>query len=235
MYIQLRNREPEAGTKSPRLRNVQEVARFLTHASGDVEFSEWSNEEIRLKPGPGEADLKNHRIDLNAGFTSYYENHVRPVRRSNGCHRLHHKDARHLEKDDTMRKSFEATLKWIKETDFVRRSSPSSPSSTPSSSSSPSPSPSLPASASEVPASPAPVRLITTSSAIHQLLQLPYENEVRDLPPNHLAHPLVTRAHSHTHTSGSGYHLKLRNLVSNQILPSPLSPDCHAMFYASEP
>lgn len=193
MYIQLRNKQPDPGTRSPSITHVQEVTRFLTHASGDVEFTEWSDDEIRLRSGPSESDLKNHRIDLNAGFSRYYEDHVRRVRRANGCHRLHHRDARHLEKDDTMRKSFEATLKWLKDTDFVRRSNGATPPSSSSSSSNPpssASSDSLSASQPELqqqqqqeqkrclPPHP-PVRLITTSSAIQQLLQLPYENEVR--------------------------------------------------------
>ena len=148
MYIQLRNRQPDPSCKSPVISDVKEVTRFLTHPSGEVEFSEWCNDEIRLKAPPGESDLKNYRIDLNSGFQEYYEDHVKRVRKSNGCHTLHHNDARHLEKDDTMRKSFEATLKWIKETDFIRRSEKKP-------------------------------KIITTSSAIHLLLQLPYENEVR--------------------------------------------------------
>jgi hypothetical protein len=150
MYIQLRNRQPDPSIKSPVITGVHEVSRFLTHPNGEVEFSDWSNDEIRLKPGPGESDLKNHRIDLNQGFSNYYEGHVKRVRKMNGCHTLHHNDARHLEKDDTMRKSFEATLKWIKETDYINRCDPVNK-----------------------------PKIITTSSAIHLLLQLPYENEVR--------------------------------------------------------
>lgn len=148
MYIQLRNRQPDPSCKSPVISKVREVSRFLTHPSGEVEFTEWSNDEIRLKSPPGESDLKNYRIDLNSGFQQYYEDHVKRVRKSNGCHTLHHNDARHLEKDDTMRKSFEATLKWIKETNFLNKGSQEKP------------------------------KIITTSSAIHLLLQLPYENEV---------------------------------------------------------
>lgn len=150
MYIQLRNRQPDPSCKSAVISGVREVSRFLTHASGDVEFTDWSNDEIRLKSPPMESDLKNYRIDLNSGFTQYYEDHVKRIRQSNGCHTLHHNDARHLEKDDTMRKSFEATLKWIKESDYLNQ-------------------------CDQKP------KIITTSSAIHLLLQLPYENEVRKM------------------------------------------------------
>ena len=165
MYIQLRNRASGAGsaadhrsaaTKPVSISGVKEVCRFLTHPSGDVEFTEWINDEIRLKPPPAEHELKNHRIDLNQGFTRYYEDHVKRMRKANGCRSMHHRDARHLEKDDTMRKSFEATLKWIKETDFLRRME------------------------QEQQRRP---KIITTSTAIQLLLQLPYENEVRLSPP----------------------------------------------------
>ena len=156
MYIQLRNRKTDPTQKSPVVSDVKEVCRFLTHPStGRVEFNEWSNEEIRLKPPPAESDLKNYRIDLNLGFNRYYEDHVKKIRRSNGCQNMHHNDARHLEKDDTLRQSFEATLKWIKETDYIKRYERLN---------------------GKKP------KVISTSTAIQLLLTLPYENEEKNCP-----------------------------------------------------
>jgi hypothetical protein len=116
MYVQSKNKVPRKETPEtgplPVLSSVREVTRFITSSSGKPEFKSWDNHEIRLKPPPSEHDLKALKIDLNYGFEDYWKQHC-----SQPKHIKHHQNGvpKGLEKDEVLRKMFEASLKWIKD------------------------------------------------------------------------------------------------------------------------
>lgn len=185
MYIQSR-RDPSVKqtTPYPRLTSIKEVTRFITSATGEPQFTAWSNDEIRLKQCPSESDLRSYKIDLNNGFEQYWSQHLKDVhaplahhhnnhnhhplrssasqnhlnQRLNHNHHHHHMSSLNLshlgrnvhhpgmEKDDVNRKTFEATLKWLKKAGYFSNSEKKP-------------------------------KLVTTSSALYLLLQLPYEKD----------------------------------------------------------
>lgn len=116
MYIQARNRQPRDPDSLPVLSSIREVTRFVTSSSGDPEFKPWANHEIRLKTPPSENDLRSARIDLNQGFNEYWEKHCSQPRH---IHFHQNGVAKGLEKDEVLRKTFEASLKWIKDNNFL--------------------------------------------------------------------------------------------------------------------
>ena len=103
---------PPPSQPTPALTSVRELTRFITSSTGDPIFKPWDNQEIRVKPFPSELDLDAHRIDLNQGFQEYWDKHC-----SQPKHIYHHQNGvpKGLEKDEVLRKAFEASLYWIKE------------------------------------------------------------------------------------------------------------------------
>ena len=118
MYIQSKNRGPKKETQGslPVLSNVREITRFVTTSSGKPDFKPWENHEIRLKPPPTEHDLRSLKIDLNYGFEDYWKQHC-----SQPKHIKHHQNGvpKGLEKDEVLRRMFEASLKWIKDNNVI--------------------------------------------------------------------------------------------------------------------
>lgn len=180
MYIQQR-RDPSVKFTSPypRINSIKEITRFITTVDGEPKFTAWSNDEIRLKSLPSESDLRSGKIDLNSGFDVYWNQHLKDVHhpiahknhplRSSASqnhlnhHRLNNSHSHHMsslnlshlghnvhhpgmEKDDFNRKTFEATLKWLKKAGYFRNKEKKP-------------------------------KLVTTSSALYLMLQLPYEKD----------------------------------------------------------
>lgn len=137
--------------KHAEFKSIKQLARFVVNS--EPKFEEWKNHEIRVKTLPTEDDFRTARIDLNKGFSEYWDHlvcHHHILESGTSRHRSPNNSINECSinttesRDELMKKSFEATLKWIVDTDYLASNKP---------------------------------KMITTSPSLYLLLQLPYEDD----------------------------------------------------------
>lgn len=118
--------------KHSELKGIKQLAKFTVNS--EPQFEEWKNHEIRVKALPPDDDFRTARIDLGKGFNEYWDHLVhqhnilktgRDSRRQSPNTSFNECTINTTEsRDELMKKSFDATLKWVVDTDYLSNNKP---------------------------------------------------------------------------------------------------------------
>lgn len=117
--------------KHPEFKNIKELNRFIVNS--EPRFESWKNHEIRVKSLPTDDDFRTARIDLGKGFNEYWDHLIHHHNILKTTESRRHSPNTSLSectinttesRDELMKKSFEATLKWVLDTNYLAKNKP---------------------------------------------------------------------------------------------------------------